>query len=122
VPVDQDSIQDVREDTQDIEVRIAERWDTSLPGALVAEVPSAQNSLPGAALSVEGGGLFALDPSSREEPQAFESFFLFDIKLPQAPAHRIGERVYVRFEHSPEPLGFRIYRSIRRVLLREMEF
>ena len=122
VAVDQDSVQDVREDTQQLEVRIAEQYADSLSASLVSEVPSAQKVLPGAALSVEGGGLFAMDPKSQDKPQAFESFFLFDLQLSQAPAHRIGERVYVRFEHSPEPVGYRIYRAIRRVLLRELEF
>jgi putative peptide zinc metalloprotease protein len=122
VAVDQDSVQNVREDTQALEVRIAERFSESLAASLVAEVPSAQKMLPGAALSVDGGGLFALDPKSRGEAKAFDSFFVFELQLEQAPAHRIGERVYVRFEHSPEPLGYRLYRTIRRVLLRELDF
>jgi len=37
------------------------------------------------------------------------------------PVERIGERVYVRFSHHAEPLGFRLYRQLRRVFLRQLE-
>jgi putative peptide zinc metalloprotease protein len=70
------------------------------------------------ALSPEGGGGVVLDPKETEKPQSFEKLFHFDISLDQAKARGIGERVYVRFEHDSEPLAFRFYRSIRRVMLK----
>ena len=122
VAVDQDEVQDVRADVREVNVRLAEQYQQSLPASVVREVPGAQKVLPSPALGVEGGGRFALDPESTDQPKAFDPVFLFDVQLSRAPAHRIGERVYVRFEHSPEPAGTRIYRQLRRVMLRELEF
>ena len=71
------------------------------------------------ALSVEGGGKFALDPQETETPMAFEGFFQFEIILHDMPPNRIGERVYVRFVHTPEAIGYRWLRTARRVLLEQ---
>lgn len=122
VVVGQDQVEAVRNDLQAIHVRVSETLDTEIEARLVTEVPSAQKELPSAALSVDGGGQFALDPTARDRPEAFDPFFLFDLRISDQPVSRIGERVYVRFEHTPEPIGFRIYRQIRRTLLRELEF
>ena len=122
VVVGQDDVEAVRNDLQGISVRLSESIDTTLSAELVAEVPSAQKELPSAALSVDGGGQFALDPTAQDRPEAFDPFFIFDIRVADLPVSRIGERVYVRFEHKPEPVGYRLYRQIRRTLLRELEF
>jgi len=119
--VGQADVKLVRSDVKSVTVRVAERFDKVLPATLVREVPSAQKELPSAALSVEGGGDFALDPSATDKPESFDPVFLFDVQLGN-DHYRIGERVYVRFEHSPEPVGYRIYRSLRRTLLRELDF
>jgi len=121
VAVGQDDVQAIRTDVKAVTVRVSEDFDNVMSARLTGEVPSAQKELPSAALSVEGGGAFALDPSSQEQIESFDSVFLFDLQLEEG-SYRIGERVYVRFEHSPEPIGFRIYRALRRVLLRELEF
>jgi len=120
--VGQDDIQSVRSDVQAVSVRIAEGVDKTIQATLISTVPSAQKGLPSVALSVEGGGLFALDPEKQEKVEAFETVFLIDLHLESSAAYRVGERAYVRFEHSPEPVGYRIYRSLRRVLLRELEY
>ncbi|WP_372598193.1 hypothetical protein [Amphritea sp.] len=120
--VGQDQVEAVRNDLQGISVKRSEDIDTTLEATLVGEVPSAQKELPSAALSVDGGGQFALDPASQDRPEAFDPVFLFDVQVNGLPVSRIGERVYVRFEHTPEPIGFRIYRKVRRTLLRELEF
>ena len=72
------------------------------------------------ALSVQGGGKVGLDPSQTRRPQAFEKLFHFDIVLPGTKARGIGERVYVRFVHTPESLGAKWHRAIRRVLLKRL--
>ena len=119
--VGQDDIQAVRGDVRSVTVRAAEQFDIVMDASLTGGVPRAQKELPSAALSVDGGGEFALDPASQERVESFDPVFLFDLKLRDGN-YRIGERVYVRFEHSPEPIGYRIYRSFRRTLLRELEF
>lgn len=120
--VGQDDIEAVRSDVREVTVRLSESIDQELSATLSTEVPSAQKTLPSPALSVEGGGQFALDPTNQDEPQAFDPIFIFDLLIDDMPIQRIGERVYIRFRHTPEPLGYRIYRSLRRVLLRELEF
>lgn len=120
--VGQDDVEAVRSDVQEVTVRLAEHINQEIPATLTTEVPSAQKKLPSPALSVDGGGQFALDPGNQDEPEAFDPVFIFDLLIDDMPIQRIGERVYIRFRHSPEPVGFRLYRSIRRVLLRELEF
>ena len=119
--VSQADVKLIRSDVQSVRVRVSEHFDEVLPAELVREVPSAQKTLPSAALSVDGGGEFALDPAATDKPESFDPVFLFDLQLAD-DEYRIGERVYVRFEHTPEPVGYRIYRGLRRTLLRELDF
>jgi putative peptide zinc metalloprotease protein len=122
VAAGQDEVEAIRNDMQGVTVRLSGSLGVELIANLVDEVPSAQKLLPSPALSVSGGGQFALDPSNPDQPEAFETVFLFDLSVDDLPIQNIGERVYVRFRHTPEPIGFRIYRSARRVLLRQLEF
>lgn len=121
VLVGQAEVDAVRSDVHDVEVRLAEAFDTILSARISREIPSAHRELPSLALSVEGGGLFALDPQQTQSPRAFEAFFQFEILLSEVPANRIGERVYVRFRHTPEPVGYRFWRAARRVLLERLD-
>ena len=44
------------------------------------------------------------------------------MKLPDGAAgHRLGERVYVRFDHGTRTLGWRLARDIRQVFLRRFD-
>ncbi len=119
--VPQSRINDVRSHTMKVEARLSENIASVLPASIIRQVPAASKELPSLALSVEGGGAIALDPREKDGPRAFETIFQFDIELTAATVHRIGERVYVRFEHDPEPLGFRWYRNIRRLFLRRFD-
>ncbi len=117
VLVPQANIERVRADTQKVEVRLAEQINSVIPASVIREVPAASHDLPSLALSLEGGGLYVLDPREPERPKSLERLFQFDIELAEAVADKVEERVYVRFEHSPEPLAFRWYRGLRRLLL-----
>ena len=87
--------------------------------AVEREVPAASSQLPSAALSTQGGGDIALDPTT-ESGQALESFFQFELSLDQlVGVDSLGERAYVRFDHGSEPLAGRIYRSLRQLFLRQ---
>lgn len=107
----------VRGDTGAVAVRFVHDLATSIPARIVREVPAADRALPSLALSTEAGGDVVLDPSAGEG-QALESLFQFDVALddPQA-IQRVGERVYVRFDHGREPLAGRLYRSARQLFL-----
>jgi len=107
----------IRYRTRKVEGRLAASLDTVYTARIEREVPGASNELPSMSLSPEGGGDVVLDPRETQRPRSFEKLFHFDISLGSAKARGIGERVYVRFEHDPEPLAFRLYRSIRRLLL-----
>lgn len=87
------------------------------PSIFLRKVPAATKELPSLALSVEGGGDVALDPAQDGVPQAFEKFFLLDLRVTGPMIERVGERVFVRFEHDPEPYAERWYRVLRRTLL-----
>ncbi len=120
VVVSQADIEHIRHKTVRVEARLAESLPTILPAAVEREVPAASKDLPSMALSVQGGGRVALDPKETRRPQAFEKLFHLDIVLPEAKARGIGERVFVRFVHTQEPLLARWRRAARRVLLRRL--
>ena len=83
------------------------------------EVPAATDQLPGRALSQEGGGEIAIDPRDMLGIKAFQKVFLFDVEVPTREGLiPVGGRVYARFDHGKEPLVWRWYRVVRKLLLR----
>lgn len=123
VIVNQADVNHIRHHTRNVEVRLAESVPLIMQSRLEREVPGASKDLPSLALSLEGGGSVALDPKGMAEgqarmPQAFEKLFQFDISLAGVDLRGVGERVYVRFQHDPEPVGYRWYRAVRRMLLK----
>ncbi len=119
VVVDQDSVDLVRQRTEGIEVRLAERVKDRLPAKILREVPAASGELPSLALSERGGGTIALDPRQTERPVALNPVFHFELRLPAAEgAMHLGERVHVRFDHGAEPVAFQVWRAGRRLFLR----
>ncbi len=119
VVVPQRNIGRVRSETRNIEARLAEFIGEELPAIIKSEVPAASRDLPSMALSLEGGGTLALDPRDKEGLKAFEQLFHLEIAISGYTLNTIGERVFIRFEHDPEALAFRLYRNIRRTLLRK---
>jgi putative peptide zinc metalloprotease protein len=123
VIVPQSEIELVRNDTNGIDLRFASRpMKVRHVDQVLREVPTATRQLPSVALSSAGGGPFAVDPSDEHHMRALEVVFQVDVKLPEgADAHRIGERVYVRFEHSDRTLAWRISRTARQLFLKRFE-
>jgi len=122
IAVDQDDVELIRNRTRKVEARLAGDLDRVIAATVVREVPAASKELPSLALSVNGGGSLALDPKEGKRPQSFKKNFLFDVALTETALTRIGERVYLRFDHIPETAALRVYRNIRRVLLRRFDF
>lgn len=118
VLVPQAQIERVRAESRTIEVRLVEDIEQVWPAVIEREVPAASNELPSLAFSLEGGGRFALDPRVKDRPQAIEQLFQFDIKTAEPLTAHIDERVFVRFEHDPEPVSWRWFRDLRQLLLR----
>jgi putative peptide zinc metalloprotease protein len=121
--VPQSEIELVRDGTLGIDLRFA-----SHPMRVIhvdqvhREVPTATRDLPSVALATVGGGPIAVDPSDEKHLHALEVVFQMDVKLPPgAGDQRIGERVYVRFQHANRSLAWRISRTARQLFLRRFE-
>jgi putative peptide zinc metalloprotease protein len=121
VLVPQEDIERVRAQTHAVTVRLAERRGQELNAFIERQIPAATHYLPSLALSLEGGGLFALDPTHGEEARVFERLFQLDVRLEQPVADKINQRVYVRFSHPAEPLIFRWFRGLRRLVMSRFE-
>lgn len=121
VLVPQEDIDLIRSGTHRVAVRMAEGIGRELEARIVRLIPAATHELPSMALSTDGGGLFALDPEAKEKAQVFERLFQLDLVLEHPLADKVEERVYVRFEHAPEPLVFRWWRQLRRLLMSRFE-
>jgi putative peptide zinc metalloprotease protein len=121
VALDQDSIEQVRNDTRAVEMRLAERLAEVVPARILSEVPSLSNTLPSRALSTVGGGKFIPDPTDPERRRVIDSVYNLELE-PVGPWHvsKLGMRVYVKFSHGWEPIGWRLYRAARRIFLRRL--
>ena len=121
VLVPQADIDRIMAGTRRVSVRLNGRLWEDLPAQIIRQIPSATNELPSLALSLEGGGLFALDPSRTKPNQAFEHFFMLDVRPEMPKMVGIEERAYVRFVHEPEPLAQRWYQAVRRLFLKRFD-
>jgi putative peptide zinc metalloprotease protein len=123
VVVPQADIELVRNRLDAVEVALPGRVWEPLPARLVREVPAASERLPSRALALEGGGRFAADPSqSGENPRTLERMFQFDLALPEGAVEEgFGGRVFVRFDHGAEPLGWQWWRRGRQLLLARLQ-
>jgi len=118
--VSQDRIGLLRERIRRINV-LQNGWDgESFEATLRRAVPGGTQQLPTAALGTSGGGPFAVDPRDSNGTLTLQRVFEFEIVLPkEAPTDFLGNRIYVRFDHGYEPIGFQLYRSLRQLLLRQ---
>jgi len=123
VIVPQSEIELVRDDTRGVDLRFASDPMTMLHvGQVTREVPTATRQLPSVALATVGGGPIAVDPADEHHLRALEVVFQLDVKLPDgAQDHRIGERVYVRFQHGGRTLAWRLSRTLRQLFLRRFD-
>lgn len=118
VVLSQTQIELVRHHTQKVEVRFAEHLDAPVQAVVKREVPGATEELPSPVLSSQGGGAIAIDPTNTHGMKALSKLFQLDLEMPSRTGIvTIGGRVYVRFDHGREPLGYRWYRQIRRLFL-----
>jgi putative peptide zinc metalloprotease protein len=118
VLVSQDSIDLVRSATERVRVMLAGRTYETFEAKILREVPAASNRVENLAMSSAGGGQASLDPQETQKPKTLNSWFEFELALPATRTFVLGEHVYARFEHAPEPLAWRIYRSVRQLFLR----
>ena len=129
VVVAQSDVDLVTKHTRRVELRRVEHLAQVLPARVRQAVPAATRELPSLALSAQGGGELLLDPASLEsgrpsEARSADSVFLLELDVDpgeDSAARYIGSRVYVRFDHEPEPLGVQWFRAARRLLLERFD-
>lgn len=111
----------VKKKTRHVEIRPVDRVGEPVRARIKHEVPAATDELPSMTLSLQGGGEIGLDPARPDEARALEKLFVFDLELPPgALVNNLGQRIYVRFEHQPEPLAYQWYREIQRIFMRKL--
>jgi len=104
--------------TQRAEVKRAGARFETLEAVMKRQVPQATTRVPNPALSTQAGGVVAMDPRESQTPTALQGWFEIELELPATRTYTVGERVYVRFEHGWEPVGFRLYRSVRQLFMK----
>lgn len=122
VAVGQDDIAQVRERIREVEVMLAGWGAEPMQAKVRREVPGGSMQLPTAALGSAGGGPFAVDPRDRQGVTTLARVFQIELALPaEVRSSYLGARVFVRFDHGFEPVGFQLYRAFRRLLLRTFD-
>ncbi|MFT5701251.1 MAG: putative peptide zinc metalloprotease protein [Desulforhopalus sp.] len=118
--VEQSDVSLVRDKTKSVELRLAGRVAEIVKTSIEREVPAASSQLPSAILGTNGGGSIPVDPADVEGTQALRKIFQFEVGVPvDKDEVRIGERVYARFDHGFEPIGFQWFRVLRKLFLRQ---
>jgi putative peptide zinc metalloprotease protein len=122
VAVGQDEIALVRSRTRGVEVMLSAWGADPVSAEVTREVPAGSRQLPSPALGAGGGGVFAVDPRDEKGLTAMERVFQLELALPpELHSPYLGARVFVRFDHGYEPVGFQVYRALRQLLLRRLD-
>ncbi|MFE1601322.1 peptidase M50 [Methylobacterium sp. ID0610] len=118
VVVPQADVDLVRSRPGPVAARFADSPQVRHAASILREVPGAQSEVPSLALTPQGGGLIPVDSTTGEKPRALQSIFVFDVQVAGGiPLDVIGERVYVRFDHGSEAIGWRLLRGLRQLFL-----
>ena len=110
----------VRNRTQRVSLKLAERLGETIESRVVREVPRASDRVPSPALTQAGGGEVALDPSAGREGRALQTYFEFEVELPPQRAFLLGGRAFVRFDHGTETLATQVWRWLRQLFLQRL--
>ena len=118
--ISQEEIDLLRERRGRVDVRFADETERVYEAVVIRETPMATQELPSSALTTQGGGRVALDPTDPNGQKAFDRWFQVELDVPHRDTRAsAGGRVYVRFKHGYEPLSSRWGRSLRRLFLSE---
>jgi putative peptide zinc metalloprotease protein len=116
VVVPQQTVERVHARTEHVSLKLAERLEETLSSRILRAVPRASDRLPSAALTQAGGGEAALDPRAGTEAKSLQTYFEFELELPDRP-FLLGGRVYARFDHGAETLAAQLWRWLRQLFL-----
>lgn len=103
--------------TREVSLRRASQMDQVIAGRVLRELPGGTDELPSRALAVGGGGTLAVDPRDERGLRTLQRSFQIDLAVPADGLSLYGGRVFVRFEHPPEPLLAQAWRSVRQLFL-----
>jgi putative peptide zinc metalloprotease protein len=116
----QDDIALVRQSTKGVQVMLADWGASPVEARIKREVPGGSLQLPTPALGSSGGGPIPVDPRDGKGLTALRQIFQLELAVPlDVQTEYLGARVFVRFDHGYEPIGFQLYRAFRRLLLRQ---
>ena len=119
--VPQNAIGLVRKRTHEVQLRVSGKVDQRIASVVEREIPAATYRLPSKALAQDGGGKIQTDPFDQDGVKTRDQYFQFEIALPDTlDSQHIGQRVYVRFNHGYEPIGWQWYRSLEELFLDEL--
>ncbi len=107
----------VRAASKAVEVRLASQGE-ALPAHVGSMSAGAQQTLPSPALSARLGGPVAVTGEAHDDVRSIEPLYEVRVRLDGPRTGWIGERVWVRFAHAPEPLLVQWSREARQLLLR----
>ena len=118
VVVSQDDIDLVRNRLKSAELRLSNWIDRSYNVEIARQPAGGIDELPSAALSLSGGGSIATVPNDPNGLKTIDRVFILDLALPKyIMTVSFGERVFVRFNHDYEPLGWQGLRRLRQLFL-----
>ena len=118
VAISQEQIDLVRNQTQSVDVMIADWRGEKLKAHIVREIPGGVMQLASPALGISGGGHIAVDPSDPDGTRTLERVFEFELEMDDADTgFLLGKRVWVRFDHGTLPIGFQLTRALRQIFL-----
>jgi len=121
VALDQEQIALIRDHTARVEVRLGSPQAPTRTAQIVREVPAASHRLPSAVLGAQGGGAWSVDPTDKKGLRTKEPVFWVDVQLERQATPRVGDRVYVRFEHEKRPLASQAGLALHSLLLRRLD-
>jgi putative peptide zinc metalloprotease protein len=113
----EDAIDSIRNRHSKATIRYVTDRGHSVDGTILRITPSAGDTLPSAVMGASGGGPFAADPRSEDPLKAYQKFYRIDVAVPGVGTHHVEERVFALLHHDWEPIGYRWWRGIRRLLL-----
>jgi putative peptide zinc metalloprotease protein len=106
-----------------VQARFAQRMEEVRNAELIRALPGAVERLPSPVLGQDGGGPWmevVLDATG--QPRLVQKAFLLDFAVDgTVPADTIGSRVYLRIDHGPEPVVWRLTRVLRQLFLRQLD-
>jgi putative peptide zinc metalloprotease protein len=124
VVVGQRLADEVRRSTNGVRILLAQDPSQAVEGRIARARPKAENELPSAALGQLGGGRLVNDVRDPKSQRSVETFFEFDVEMLEGPTRStpfLGSRAWVRFEHAPEPVAWRMLRWVRAQFLSQFE-